>query len=63
MYGVDSHAFLIDREIVFTLYAISIVANPDIVTPQAVNPTQAGSTNANLNGVEKAFYNLNPDLK
>ena len=36
MYGVDSHAFLIDREIVFTLYAISIVANPDIVTPQAL---------------------------
>jgi hypothetical protein len=35
----------------------------DIVTPQAVNPTQAGSTNANLTGVEKAFYNLNPDLK
>ena len=35
----------------------------DIVTPQAVNPTQGGSTNANLTGVEKAFYNLNPDLK
>ena len=36
MYGNDSYAFLIDREIVFTFYAISIVASPDITTSQAL---------------------------
>lgn len=35
----------------------------EIVTPQAINPEQGGSTNANLTGVEKAFYEMNPDLR
>jgi hypothetical protein len=35
----------------------------EVVTPQAINPEQGGSTNANLTGVEKAFYEMNPDLR
>lgn len=35
----------------------------EVVTPQAINPEPSGSTNANLTGVEKAFYDRNPDLR
>ena len=35
----------------------------EIVTPQSINPSTAGSTNANLTGVEKAFYERNPELR
>ena len=35
----------------------------EVVEPQAINPEQGGSTNANLTGVEKAFYDRNPDLR
>lgn len=32
----DAFAALIDKEIVYTLYAISILANPDLATPQII---------------------------
>jgi hypothetical protein len=35
----------------------------EVVTPQSINPSGAGSTNANLTGVEKAFYERNPELR
>lgn len=35
----------------------------DIQQQQNINPEGAGNTNANLTGVEKAFYDLNPELR
>lgn len=35
----------------------------EVTQQQALNPEQGGSTNVNLTGVEKAFYDRNPDLR
>lgn len=35
----------------------------EVVKQQSLDPQQSGSTNANLTGVEKAFYDRNPDLR
>jgi rhamnose utilization protein RhaD (predicted bifunctional aldolase and dehydrogenase) len=35
----------------------------EVVKQQALNPEQGGSTSANLTGVEKAFFDRNPDLR
>ena len=35
----------------------------DVVQPQVVDPTNAGSTATQLTGIEKAFYERNPELR
>ena len=35
----------------------------DVVNPQAINPNGGSNTNETLTGVEKQFYNLNPNLR
>lgn len=35
----------------------------EVVNQQSINPEPSGSTSANLTGVEKAFYDRNPDLR
>ena len=59
-----------DTIIVASVACIYGASNPEqykdmfeVVNPQAINPEQGGSTNANLTGVDKAFYALNPDLR